>query len=229
MMRAAKYVLAVFTLLVPQAVKAQCVQLAPDVCVTAKSYEGPINEQPFFGFAAKTPAMIAADDAFVIESVKIGKDKALIATLIRAEEAMARKDFAIAARRFNQAYLLEKRDSRVYHGFALIVLQRFKDLAYAEELFKVAKRLPNALPSLNGDYGHLLMNARRAVEARPLLEDAAKQTPSSPVVWTDLAFARLLTDDRPGACDAAAQALRLSPPDTIANGLNFLRSKLECK
>lgn len=227
-MRVAVYALAALWLLAPQMAQAQCVQLAPDVCVTNKSYDAPVNEQPFFGFAAKTPAMTAADDKFVLDAAKLGKDKALVEVLLRGQEAMARNDLPTAARRFNQAFLLEKRDSRVYHGFALIAQYRFKDLAYAEELFGIAKRLPNALPSLSGEYGHLLMTLKRPAEALPLLEQAAKETPSSPVVWNDLAFARLLTRDRFGACDASAEALRLSPPEALANGLNFMRSKVEC-
>jgi Flp pilus assembly protein TadD len=229
-MRRAKYTLAVLALalLLAHPAAAQCVQLAPDVCVTRKSYDAPVNEQPFYGFVAKTPAMIEADEKFVLEASKIGKEKAVAASLLRGEEALSRSDYPTAARRLNQAFLLEQGDSRLYHGFALIALYRFRDLAYAEELFVLARKLPNPAPSLRGDYGRLLMLAKRPGEARPFLESAVKETPNAPAVWTDLAFARLFTGDRAGACDASQQALRLSPPQVLADGINVMRSKAGC-
>jgi Flp pilus assembly protein TadD len=227
-MRHAKYALAAFALLLAHPAAAQCVQVAPEICVTKKSYDAPVNEQPFYGFAAKTPAMIEADEKFALEANKIGKDKAFAASLLRGEEALSKNDLATAARRFNQAFLLEKSESRVYHGFALVALYRFRDLAYAEELFTIARRLPNPAPSLRGDTGRLLMLAKRPGEARPFLESGVKDTPNAPAVWADLAFARLFTGDRAGACEASQQALRLSPPQVLADGINVMRSKAGC-
>jgi Flp pilus assembly protein TadD len=227
-MRHAKYALAAFALLLAHPAAAQCVQVAPEICVTKKSYDAPVNEQPFYGFAAKTPAMIEADETFVIEATKIGKDKAFAASLLRGEEALSKNDLATAARRFNQAFLLEKGESRLYHGFALVALYRFRDLAYAEELFTIARRLPNPAPSLRADTGRLLMLAKRPGEARPFLESAVKDTPNAPAVWADLAFARLFTGDRAGACEASQQALRLSPPQVLADGIAVMRSKAGC-
>ncbi len=217
-----------FALVMPLEANAQCVRLAPDVCVTKKSYDAPVNEQPFYGFADKTPAMVAADEKFMIDAVQAGKNKVYLAAIMRGQEAFSRGDFATAAQRFNQAYLLEKNESRIYHGFALIAFYRFRDAAYAEELLKIALAQPNPAPSLRGDYGHVLMIGKRAEEARPHLEQAVKDVPNAVLYWNDLTFARLLTRDRFGACDASAQTLKLSPPPAIANGINFLRSKLDC-
>lgn len=230
MLRFLRYAFAAVVIVLPQAAYAQCVQVAPDVCIIKKSYNAPVEEQPFYGFADKTPAMIDADRKFVLEVVtKFSKEKGFEHSLSRATEALASNDFATAARRFNQAFLLEKRDSRVYHGFAIIAQQRFRDAGFAEELFKIAQRLPNRAASLNGDHGRSLLLAKRPADARPLLEQAVKDTPNSPVVWADLTFARLLTGDTSGACDATQEVMRRSPPDQVLEGIKFVRSKLECK
>ena len=40
---------------------AETVEVAPGVQVTKRTYKAPINEQPFFGFAAKDSEQKAAD------------------------------------------------------------------------------------------------------------------------------------------------------------------------
>ena len=44
---------------------AETVEVAPGVQVTKRNYTAPLNEQPFFGFAAKSPEQKAEDDKFV--------------------------------------------------------------------------------------------------------------------------------------------------------------------
>src|SRR5262249_48327811 len=44
---------------------AETVQVAPGVQVTKRSYNGPVNEQPFFGLAARTADEKAEDEKFV--------------------------------------------------------------------------------------------------------------------------------------------------------------------
>ena len=47
------------------AASAETVEVTPGVQVTKKTYSGPSNEQPFFGFVVKDTAQQAADEKFV--------------------------------------------------------------------------------------------------------------------------------------------------------------------
>ena len=44
---------------------AETVEVVPGVQVTKRTYTAPVNEQPFFGFAAKSPEQKAEDEKFV--------------------------------------------------------------------------------------------------------------------------------------------------------------------
>ena len=77
---------------------AETVEVAPGVQVTKRTYAAPINEQPFFGFAAKNSEQKAADEKFV--SAIIGaagtREKAF-------EETTKRAWIAINAGRMREA------------------------------------------------------------------------------------------------------------------------------
>ena len=146
---------AFLTLGLAPSVRAETVEIAPGVQVTKRSYAAPINEQPFFGFADKTAAQREADDKFVKALLQaVGtREKALDETTKRGWRALASGKPGEAALRFNQAYLVSPEQSRVYHGLAAIAQTRFNDLAFAEELFRIAQKQPNPLKMLNADYG----------------------------------------------------------------------------
>ena len=55
----------VATLAPTLAAAAETVEVVPGVQVTKRTYSAPVNEQPFFGFAAKSPEEKAADEKFV--------------------------------------------------------------------------------------------------------------------------------------------------------------------
>jgi hypothetical protein len=44
---------------------AETVEVVPGVQVTKRSYTAPVNEQPFFGFTARTAEQKAEDEKFV--------------------------------------------------------------------------------------------------------------------------------------------------------------------
>ena len=52
--QAIRAVACVVALVSPLAAAAEMVEVAPGVQVTKRSYTAPVNEQPFFGFAAKS-------------------------------------------------------------------------------------------------------------------------------------------------------------------------------
>ena len=214
-----------------QSVRAETVEIAPGVQVTKRSYAAPINEQPFFGFADKTAAQREADDKFVQALLQaVGtREKALDETTKRGWRALASGKPGEAALRFNQAYLVSPEQSRVYHGLAVIAQTRFNDIAFAEELFRIAQKQPNPLKMLNADYGRLLLIAKRPKDAQPVLEQAVKDAPDFGDAWVNLAHARLQNGDRDAACAAADEAMKQRPSSNASVDLNRLRNDAQCK
>ena len=92
---------------------AETVEVAPGVQVTKRTYAAPVNEQPFFGFAAKTAEEKAEDEKFV--SAMIGatgsREKAFEETTKRAWIAIQAGKVREAAVRFNQAFLVSPEQS----------------------------------------------------------------------------------------------------------------------
>ncbi len=218
-----------FALILPTSAAAECVQVGPEICLPLNKYKVPINELPLYGLVQKTPEQKAADDKFVEDVLKAGtREQAVTRALDSGWSALNRQDYVIAARRFNQAFLLDKADSRIYHAFAILVTLRWKDHDYAEQLFKLAKRFPNKYPALNADYGRLLLLMSRPKDALPLLEQAVKDSPKIQEAWANLAFARLDAGDKQGACAAIAEGLKLGG-EPINRDAAIIKSKAECK
>ena len=85
---------------------AETVEVAPGVQVTKRTYSAPINEQPFFGFAAKDSAQQAADANFVNAIIQAAgtREKAYEETTKRGWRAVNAGRMGEAAQRFNQAF-----------------------------------------------------------------------------------------------------------------------------
>jgi Tfp pilus assembly protein PilF len=219
---------ALFALAAPA--RAETVEVAPGVRVTKTTFDAPINEQPFFGFAPKTESQREVDAKFIADIIAAAgtREKAFEATVQRGWASLDKKSFGEAAKRFNQAYLLDPQASAIYHGFAMIAAARFNDLAFADELFKVAQKQPYPNKALNADYGRLLIIAKRPDEARVVLEKAATDTPDLADAWANLAFARLQTGDAKSACAAASEADKRRPSLNVMADINLLRRQASC-
>jgi Tfp pilus assembly protein PilF len=208
---------------------AETVEVAPGVRVTKKTYSAPINEQPFYGFIEKTPGMRAADDKFVqIVTEKATRETGSKDVSMLGWRAIAAGKLDEAGRRFNQAFLLDPQQSGVYHGWAVVVYERFKDAEFANELFMVAKKQHGPGENLNADHGRFLLVAKRPAEALPVLEQAVKDAPKFGDAWSNLAFARLYAGDSAGACAAAATASGLAPSANVQSDLQTLRMRAKC-
>jgi predicted Zn-dependent protease len=214
-----------------QPASAETVEVAPGVQVTKRTYSAPINEQPFFGFVVKNPAQLAADESFVKAVIQaVGtREKAFDETSKRGWRAISSGNVAEAAQRFNQAFLLAPEQSGVYHGFAAIAQMRFNDSDFADELFRIARKQPSPLKTLNADYGRVLLIAKRPRDAQPVLEQAVKDTPDFGDAWSNLAWARLQNGDRAAACAAADEAAKQRPSVNANADLTALRSGAQCK
>ncbi|SEP12961.1 tetratricopeptide repeat protein [Rhodopseudomonas pseudopalustris] len=211
--------------------RADAVEVAPGVQVTRKTYSAPVNQQPFFGFAAKTPEQRAADEKFVSALVAAtgSRQKAFEETSLRGWRAISKGNASEAALRFNQAYLLAPDESAVYHGFAIVAMMRFNDIDYADELFKRARKQPHPLKPLLADHGRALLIAKRPQEARAVLEQAIADTPDLADAWSNLGFARLQAGDAAAACAAADEAGKRKPSSNVASDLALLRNTAQCK
>jgi predicted Zn-dependent protease len=187
---------------------AESVEVAPGIEVTRKAFAAPASEAPFFGLIEKEPTLRKTDDIFISIAVEIYGSRANVydALAKRGWAAIAAGDMAEAGLRLNQAWLFSPGQSPIFHGFALIALERFHDPEFAEELFRIARKQPGALARLNADYGHMLLSANRAGEAEPILEQAVKDTPTAGQPWADLGLARLHNGNHAGACLAADRA-----------------------
>lgn len=213
------------------AASADTVEVTPGVQVTKKTFSGPTSEQPFFGFVVKDSAQKAADEKFVkamIEAVGT-REKAFEETTKRGWRAVTKGNAGEAAQRFNQAFLLAPEQSGVYHGFAVIAQMRFRDNDFADEMFRIARKQPNPLKSLNADYGKMLLIAKRPRDAQPVLEQAVKDAPDLRDGWTNLAWARLQNGDPAAACAAADEAVKQRPSGNSNSDLTAVRSSAQCK
>ena len=222
--------IALMLLVMSGAAQAETVEVAPGVQVTKKTFDAPINEQPFFGFATKTPEQRDADARFVTAVIAAAgsRERAFEAATLRGWKAILGGRAAEAAKRFNQAYLLMPERSEIYHGLAMVAQMRFNDLAFADELFRLAYKQPHPLKMLNTDYGRLLLMQKRYREAQPVLEKAVVATPDVGDAWAYLAFARLQNGDKRGACADAAGARKHNPSRDTVRDLAHIEKDAQC-
>jgi Tfp pilus assembly protein PilF len=221
----------VATLASTLAVAAETVEVVPGVQVTKRTYSAPVNEQPFFGFAAKSAEEKAADEKFVdaIVGATGSREKAFDETTLRGWRAINAGKIKEAAVRFNQAFLILPEQSRVYHGFAVVAQARFNDLDAADELFRIALDRPNPVKALKADYGRFLLVAKRPRDAQSVLEQAVREAPDFGDAWTNLAWARFQNGDAAAACVAAEEAARHRPSNNSMGDLTAVRSVAQCK
>jgi Flp pilus assembly protein TadD len=187
--------------------QADKVEVAPGVSVTRKTYSAPHNEVPFYNFNT-SPELKKSNDDFVVEVSKLAPDRSQAAqhAILRGWEALlGKKDPATAAKRFNQAFLLDPHQSGVYHGLAAVIADRFRDFAFSDELFRIAARMNAPARTLSADHGRMLLIAGRPGEAKPLLERGVRDNPDWAVPQSNLAFALLQTGDAAAACQIAAR------------------------
>lgn len=210
--------------------RAEMVEVAPGVSVTKKTYRVQLNEAPFFNFTAKNAKQREADEKLLAFALSKVPDRATAARIAssRGWDYIKQGDFATAAKRFNQAYLLDPMDSALYHGFAVVVFERFRDVDYAVELLRVAAGMNSPLDGLSADHGRVLLKAGRPADAIPLLKRGMLEAPES--IWpvVDLARALLETGDSDGACRIVVKATQ-SHDSQMKGYIAELRRRAKCR
>lgn len=220
-----------FCLCLVGAAFAEMVEVAPGINVTKRTFPGPGNEQPFFGFIAFTAQQRAANEEFVkgaLDAFGGNRQKAVDEIVTRGWSLFFEGKLDEATRRFNQAFLVEPRQSSIYHSFAAIADEKFNDKAYAEELFVIARTLPNPMTTLNADYGRFLVKIGRPREALPLLEQGVIDTPNLGMAWANLGWVRLVGGDQKGGCAALSKASQLEVSATSRAQYAALASRAQC-
>jgi Tfp pilus assembly protein PilF len=184
------------------------VEVAPGVTVTRRTYSVPANEAPFYNFVERSAGQKESDDRLIAEVLEVVPDRSSAAQQVigRGWQALiSQQDYATAAKRFNQAFLLDPRASGVYHGLAAVAESRFRDFGFADELFRIAARMDSPARTLSADHGRMLLIAGRPHEAKPLLERGVRDNPDWAVPQSNLAFALLQTGNAAEACRVAAK------------------------
>jgi Tfp pilus assembly protein PilF len=163
-----------------------------------------------YGGVEKNEQMRRADQRFIDTVVSTGatRQQGSAHAVKRGLEAFQKADFNLAMRRFNQAWLLDPENPNAYHGFALVAIERDKDEAFAETMFRKALTLPAATPGTYSDFGLFLIRNKRYEEAVPLLEQGILMDPDYAPLRSHLAVALFFGGQKKSrGCEEARRAL----------------------
>lgn len=188
--------------------------MLPQVSVAQST---PPSEQPMFGGATRTPAMIATDRQMIAAAEKSGLTRAqsVRKAMDLGWQYFAAKNYGEAMKRFNEAWLFDPDNGDAFHGFAAVTLARDNNPLKASFLFSTAIAKPRQSPGVYLDYGRFLMNSERQYDAVLLLRRAR----AFPAIEADaqalLTLALVKADNMADACyesegvtDKAAPPLR---------------------
>ena len=172
---------------------------------TAGDY--PPDERPMYGGVEKTPAMLQADNEFIASVLAKGVTRAQGSDqMIHLGWDYQRKsDYATAMKRFNEAWLLDPDNGDAFHGFALVVLSRDKDVAATDALFQQGLAKPRQSPGIYLDYGRFLLVIQRPADAVAPLRKAASFPDMGPDAQALLTVALFQSGNRTAACQEAAK------------------------
>lgn len=173
----------------------------------AAATDYPPNETPMYGGAEKTPAMLQADKELIAAVLAKGITRAQGSDqLVHAGWDYQHKgDYATAMKSFNQAWLLDPDNGDAFDGFAVIAMDRDKDVAAADALFQQGLAKPRQSPGIYLDYGHFLLLVRRPADAIAPLRKAVSFPDMGPDAEAFLTVALFQSGDRTAACQEAAK------------------------
>lgn len=143
-----------------------------------------INEIPMYGNQTKNKKQIAADEQFIKETTSDGRTRESVSVHLskRGWEAYFSKDYALAIRRFNQAWMLDESNFQVYWGFSAIMANR-QDLKQALEFILTAHQLNPKSANLMADVGQTYARLEKYDKAVMYYEKVAKMDPKNEAVF----------------------------------------------
>ncbi len=128
---------------------------------TGQAEEFPRNEQPMYGNAKPSPEELRTNKAVLDILGQANRMMVSEKAVDIGWRAIADNDLPKAMRRFNQGWLLNKDNGRVYWGFAVVLQIRDNDLAGSINMFERARKLLPNDPALLLDFGRILEGAGR--------------------------------------------------------------------
>ncbi|GIL38263.1 hypothetical protein [Roseiterribacter gracilis] len=172
----------------------------------AYATEYPANQQPMYGGINKTPAMVEADDKFLraVREQGYSPQQASNKSVELGWTYLRRNDLAAAIQRFNQGWLTDPANGDVYHGFAVVVLERDKDAASADKFFQQALNKPRHSNGVYVDYGRFLALQERYADAVPVLRKAVAIDGITPDAMALLTMSLAGAGDMKSACVEAS-------------------------
>lgn len=117
-----------------------------------------------------------------------------------------KRDYVTAMRQFNQAWLLDPNNGDIYHGFALVVFERDRNVAEAEVLFWIAIRLGNASSGAYSDFGRFFVLLGRYADAADIMAEGLKIDPGFVDMRRRRAVVLMMLRNYDEACAEAARA-----------------------
>jgi Tfp pilus assembly protein PilF len=168
----------------------------------------PLNQIPMYGEVEKTEAMKHADADFIAEVQGKGFTREAAAKeVVRTAWVYFQKgDMVSASMRFNQAWLLDPENGDTYHGFALVTLQRDREVAAAERYFRLATSKQTVSANAYVDYGRYLSMLGRLDESMEQLQKSLQISTIAYNARSNMAFVYYRKGDFSKACDLSKEA-----------------------
>jgi tetratricopeptide (TPR) repeat protein len=181
-----------------------------------------LNERPMYGGIKKTAEMVRADNEFIDYMVRTfgSRDKAADDAIRRGFEFLAKADWHMAMKRFNQAWLLSPDRPEVVWGFGAALSYEGKYEESESYFEKAVARAPNNGRLLT-DFGFLYQfwatrgtkdktdKQKRLDHSIELFEQAARFEPTYDRAYFDWAVSLFFKKDYAGAWKQIIEAERL--------------------
>lgn len=185
-----------------------------------------LDEIPMYGGQADDPQTAAINNDLIaaVRSRGFTPEQGSDAAAKDAWRLFSAHNLAGAMRRFNQAWVLDRMNGDVFHGFALTVFERDRDAGAADRLFRQGLAMRRKSPEIYLDYGRFLLTVSKPAESIPLLEQALgfPQLGADPQALLTVALAQ--AGQSAEACQSAAKVTDGAQPATRNFARNLLRS-----
>ncbi len=141
------------------------------------------NEIPLYEGVKRSATQISADQNFINTAIKVaGNSKSAVDQMVAAGwDAINKNDAALAIRRFNQGFLLEPKDYRIYWGLGIASGIK-NDFERSRELFVKGYALNQQDERFLSDYGFsiqqqaLFLAQTKRIDPRVKFLEAKKYT-----------------------------------------------------
>jgi len=176
--------------------------------VTTHADSLPINQIPMYGEREKSDLMKQADAALIaaIKLQGLSKEDGAKQLVRSAWSYWAKKDYATAIKRFNQAWLLDPENGDAYHGFALITSVHDGSPDEVERFFKLAVSKTTVYANAFVDYGRFLWTQKRFEQSLVQLNKALQMSSTARNARSNISFVYYLKSDFGNACIWAKDA-----------------------